>query len=60
MESGAPPGLHLLMGSNFGLMARNVGRGLQKGRIVVAQALAVKGYICHIPPYGICTLLTTE
>lgn len=42
--TGAPPlGLHLVLGPEFGVMARNLARNLAEGRVVVAQVIAWPG-----------------
>ena len=43
-KSGPPPlGLHLVLGPDFGIMARNLARNLAEGRVVVAQVIASCG-----------------
>ena len=40
-ETGPPPlGLHLVLGPDFALMARNLRRNLEEGRVVLAQVVA--------------------
>lgn len=42
-EPGAPPlGLHVVLGPEFALMARNLRQGLDEGRVVLAQVVARK------------------
>ena len=40
-DTGVPPlGLHVVLGPEFGLMARNLRRSLDEGRVVLAQVVA--------------------
>ena len=42
-EPGMPPlGLHVVLGPDFALMARNLRQGLVEGRVVLAQVIARK------------------
>jgi MPBQ/MSBQ methyltransferase len=46
-EHGVPPlGMHVVLGPEFALMARNLRQGLDEGRVVLAQVVARKSAAC--------------